>query len=736
MEFDELFKLTSDDYSIKMLERLFGGIISTMRGEGGDPEDLTMLSTIVGLVNQFCGLIAVLVVAFTTYTVIFDTAADGTTFGKSADTKYTILRVSAGIVAFIPVAGGFSLAQLGALYLMIGGSAFADTIWTETSEQMVAGNSFIYAPEPIAEADFLVRGEFARAMQALTSGYVCALHMNRIAEIENVAGGTTAVVFNPTSTPRSRSTEIYFRDADGEYGSGDNLCGSVTYDVTFSERRPELDNLNVADFDFAERIDLIVNNTVYTSANEAVWTVLNPAARDLALEITGYQGVARVRDRVVIENRIRTAVNEATALFTGNVSTKLIPDTELQTYQASVLEIANTSGWVFAANWQRGLAGIYTKLADARANLKIKADASNDIGRYFSSALGYAVSTSSGGTIADNVYQPFVQDTTYLQQFTGFVADLSSPDPGNYVTSMDAFDQEEEHDVAILRWLYRYLIQALAVTEGDTFTWTDPMVDVQEVGNGMLWSGGGILAASAVLDWGSGYLPLGGEALERLSDYVLDPVGWGLVIAGIVFVTVIPMTPLIYFVSAVFSWILLCIEAMFALPIATIVYFAPARESSLIGPWQKIVLTLFGLLLRPAFTVIGLIAALVAARIGLDLLFWIFQGLFSLANPGAGTAGAIFAFVGTVYVFLLLTVILLVWCSSLITELGDSALNWIGAGVSNLGRAPIADRAASMLDPAGAVRGARPTGLPSTSRPSLARQASASRRITKGQQAT
>lgn len=107
-DFSSLFERSEGDYAGSLLERLFGGVIPYLQGTADDLGAGNWLSTIFGLFNT-AGLLAVLIVtSYTIYTVIMDTASDGKVFGQRTDTKYTIMRTMAGLIAFVPVSGALS----------------------------------------------------------------------------------------------------------------------------------------------------------------------------------------------------------------------------------------------------------------------------------------------------------------------------------------------------------------------------------------------------------------------------------------------------------------------------------------------------------------------------------------------------------------------------------------------------------------------------------------------------
>lgn len=176
MEFDELFVSpdVGNDFSADILTRLFGGIIPRLHGSGDDTIVVgNWLETIFTVFNAFCLLAMLVVLTFTIYSMIFDTAADGKTFGQSADTKYTVLRTIFGVVGFVPIVGGFSLIQVAVLWLVSQGSAFADVTWRNVADDMLNGTpltsgSFARIPP---DSDRLVQ-QFGGAFDALATGHI------------------------------------------------------------------------------------------------------------------------------------------------------------------------------------------------------------------------------------------------------------------------------------------------------------------------------------------------------------------------------------------------------------------------------------------------------------------------------------------------------------------------------------------------------------------------------------
>ena len=102
----------------------------------------------------------------------------------------------------------------------------------------------------------------------------------------------------------------------------------------------------------------------------------------------------------------------------------------------------------------------------------------------------------------------------------------------------------------------------------------------------------------------------------------------------------LPLLPVLYFLAAAIGWFLIVVEAMIAMPIWLITKFFPARAPTLVGDSRRGYVFVLGLLVRPALIVIGLVASIVMARVGLDLINMVFRGILVMMVPDGGLAAS------------------------------------------------------------------------------------------------
>lgn len=673
MDFSDLFSLSDNDYAVDLLARVFGGVVEFVSGEGGSLTDGTLLTSLISIFNTACLLLAMIIGSYTTYVLVFDTAADGTTFGNQSDTKYTIVRILTGAIAFVPIQGGLTIAQLALIWLSVQGSALGDVAWRTVADGALRDEPVLASGAPLSETDYLINQQFANALFALSHGELCQRQMNRLAVLAQRPAGTTQRVVDSTNYGVTRTgflginstdythleRQVYYSDEGGSYGSADNLCASVSHQVEYIAAADGEDSA-----DFATRVGSGVLLNRYQAADDAITGDLLPTASQIADLI-----FAGERDREVIQLLMDNAVSSAFANYMAGITSGGLSDSEYEVLHSNLLDEVDTLGWPFALSWHRGITmAAYTSTGTA-AELQIYTSFDNGINSYFGGLLSRMT-----GSVDVAMFSKVNDDFGYLEQFEGFVIELGTYEPGATATVVNAGNSDTSG------WFYRLyqvLLEVFKVTDGgDTAIYLDPMADVITVGKQISAVGGTMIAAGAVADGVSMFGVLA-KGLGYVAEYLLYPVGWALLIFGFVLIAIIPAIPLVYFFAAVLSWLLTVVEIMFAAPLAVLAYFGPARDGTLIGPAAGILTSILGVALRPLFIIVGFVASLIIMRIGMDFLFLLFSGFLGFMTAG-GSWFTVIILVGLVCMYVLVTLYLVIMASSLITELGDRALSLAG----------------------------------------------------------
>ena len=746
MEFDELFVPPDigNDFSADILTRLFGGIILRLHGNGDDTIVVAnWLETIFTVFNSFCLLAMLVVLSYTIYAMIFDTAADGKTFGQSADTIYTILRTVFGVVGFVPIVGGFSLIQVAFLWLVLQGSALADVTWRNVADDMLSGTpltsgSFAHIPP---NSDMLVQ-QFGVAFDALVTGHLCGMNANRI---ERILSGDEEITADEISTTgstgaiRLRQSPLQLEDTSGFWdGLGGRQVVGMSYQMYFAEeaggaafsgRSNYCGSVGATDSYSAQtdgggglEVGLMAGRAQqqFSHLAEEVLPELSVAAQAVANSIYGGQ-----RDSAALLAPSRKAVYSAVASYLSGpaISTTISSDVVADVHDG-LLNMVTNEGWMLAPVWQRGVASTVTSIEFPGDTLAMQTTRNNQISDFLRGE-GYSRGERNTSVVREMVAKADADQDTW-DEIASNVINLSLPDVDTPVNAAMGEVPESAVNQRVINGLYRGILNVFSPVAANTadgnFGFIDPMLQVQRQGSILAGAGGTALAGGVALEVGNNsivgrganFLFGTGEAVGMVSSG-LTGAGSTLLIVGFIMLIILPLVPMIYFFTAILSWLLQIVEMMFAWPLAILQLFTPAHEPTLLGSsMSRPLLATFGVFLRPFFIIVGLVLAMMVISVMLYVLhtffgrLMFFDGVSGMDTTGdladlPGLAGyaasAIDGAMGiVVMIFLLIVYVLLAFLtvlygSQIISEFGETAMNLIGAGLGRFTQAgAIADK--------------------------------------------
>lgn len=722
--FDNLFEPATGEggggLAVAQLERIFGSIVRLAQGgEVSDTSD-SWLVTAIALFNS-AGLLMVTVVSlYTILTVAFDTARDGKAFGQGTDTRYTILRSVMGAIFFIPLSKGFTIAQIALLWLVIQGSALADKAWTLIAEKNISGDTFVQASKLSGSVDAAIASQFADALNALVIGNICAYGLNDINrqvtgdsdadDVIEFQSATKTVVKNQFAVDhrgddaeKAYVVRRYWKDTSETYRGSDNICGGVAYEqtVTFPTSGTSVfDNIRV---------------TAATKLRANYISAIDGLVSDASSIAAGIRNNDKADD---LTEMSVDAVREAQTTFISGLESDLESedfDAVVQQIQEDAIEAVTEDGWVLAPSWQRGISLATAEYRSTLGSLSLNVSAENN-SRWFlsnNSLDSSVLSWRDENPIAAQVTAQMAEQENSWATVAGRVL-KEVRHSGAGMTGMA--NNGEEVD-GVLNKLFSLMIDAMAVRDDSGYS--DPMVDVTEYGHGLMLAGGMVAAAAKATEYApaAGAMaggPVGygvGKVVSDIGETVLSPLGWGLLAAGFITASIIPLLPVVYYFSAVVSWLILVVESMFALPLAVLTLFTPSRSGTLIGSWNRILLTIFGVFLRPIFTVIGFFFGMLLIAVALDLAYTLFQDMLRMMQP-QGAFIRVFGLFGIVIAFVVVSFYTVLLGSGMITQIGDGAMAAIGVAFSgSQGEMNVGSRTDNALGVGRAIQPIRPGRL-------------------------
>lgn len=675
-----IFKPVDDDYAVITLERVFGPIVRAIAdgtGIGNSGDAASMLVQLITLLNLAILTFAAVVLIYMVYSSIMDTASDGKLMGQSTDARYTVLRSAAGVVLLLPVKGGFTIIQVVVIYLLVWGSGLADTAWSRVASENLNGVSFTAPSSKVGEGSQslspMTTRYFAEAFRVRTQGYLCANYLNNASQtlnlgatIKPVSGQKTTIISD--STGKSANYGWYFEDNGSSYGSAQNLCGSVkilTYEYTEPSQIENgwLQSVSGSDvmkftntFNYTTRLAAI-------NAEVSAMQLADSYAKAFADKIINNTRDTK-GDRDLIQNNVSEILKAYATSFKSNINSLQ----DQQEYSKKLLELATKNGWIFAANWQRMMSSIYIKVKSALESVAIGTASPATPEVIF--GIGYG----SAGSETAAFFQELREQNTYFDSLaSAFDAAATNKDAATIGQT------EFENGTQIASWLADTVTNLMGRSDIASNIWSDPLVEIQDMGTV-------ILTAAGAAKVGTTLASMAPNPAMSAVDSFLGPLATAMMVIGILLAIIVPFMPIIYYVGAVIGWAILAVEAIFAAPITVIMLFAPQRQANLVGSNHNVILTLFGVLLRPFFIVTGLIASYILIRVGIDVINVLFTGIVAVMAP-EGSISSIYLFLGSVFIYGLVVVTTVMHCCGLITGLSDYVLGWIGVGMSSLVKA-------------------------------------------------
>lgn len=694
--FKDIFTPVSGDYALISLRRVVGCTLDKIWGAadagGNSCAQADMVATAAGYFNIAVAIVASILVTYTVWTAIANTASEGEAMGNGTSTKYTVARLGLGAIFLMPISGGFSLAQILVLQILVWGSGAADNLWAKVSPMILVGGYNQVATLP--EDDSSTRKDIANAIQARAQGYICQKRLNEVAGMFNSAYKNTAAIEFYDKTDQSwwnynftSGTVIKgFRDVSGMFNNSTSLCGTLQYQLSNNVISSGNDDLAAADKAARVAMDAMALNAVKQGMSQALAQV-DKTASDISQQVTGQaRNDARVRE--LISNGVQAAQK---ALVGGVNSAVQSADSDVKELAQKYLEDAKSSGWVFALSWQRASINVYQYFQNMVNGTSLTSLPPENIYRVLQptslvSALteGFRNTTGTTQVIVDQ----YERDMGYLDNFSGYFSGFGSVSPsaaaGQTVSDQGFSGSSWGSWVSkAMRYVISQLQYAVQVsgTRGDA-QWSDPLARLTDIGAGLSSFGGAAMGASALGSAAAKLDPTG------LASSIADGAwGIGFLLASLGFWIggILPLTPLLYFFGAVVSWLVVGVEALIAVPIWVLTYFFPAKEPSLIGASRQGWLLLFGLLARPTLIIMGLLMSMLLMWAAFSILNIMFSSVFTLVVPLASWAvGASLLSVAALVMYAVAATVVIMNSCALISELGDAALRWVEIGVQSL----------------------------------------------------
>lgn len=588
-----------------------------------------MFTTLLGQMNAAVLQVASLLLGYSVYAAVVQTASEGKLLGQRYSSTWAPLRIAL-IAALLPMpedspAKGLSVAQLAVIEVAKLGSSLADDSVSAVAERIrtvpLPVTSF-----PASKAEPIVKdvlrnaicGELANTQDALVG-----IGEGRSAKIQ-IAVVKTADVPNRST---GATTITYSWDAFADKKFGTALCGQISV------------NIAGGDTGLGKEVRTLIASA-HTSALDAIIPHAEKIAKTFAYTYIG-QSASQWKDYTPDPG----VVGQLVDLYTATVDSKLkeVATTGTAAYRKMIADDVEKFSWL-------GFGSTYYKISMLNASLITATNATpSSLSPVWT--RDYKAKPEAGVimTIGDEAQ-------TMVRKLTAWF-DAASNSVGNAVKS--ATDWQSFFEVG------RILPILVDMSNEDSGQgYATAMIRISTLGHMLITASYGVMAVS----------------------YVVPAAGTVAVLAWILggyLAYVVPAMPYIFFMSAVVAWLALVVEGLIAVPLFTMMHLRMDGEGFARG-LETGYFTLLEIGLRPTMLVISTVAAFLVCNISLAIVLFTFtKALSSIVGDNvAGVSALIFG-----------AAILAIVCHSavnfsfgLVIEIGNRVSAWMEARVQALGQ--------------------------------------------------
>lgn len=606
------------------------------------------------------GLLAVGVFWFA-YNVVAATVESGESgefMGRRISTIWMPIRFGVGIVSLVPAFNGFCGAQVIMMYFAKMGIGLANLMTIAALSTMGSFNT----------ASANIQQDAMATVQAMFTSNVCMYAIANdnsesqpVIDVMGNYGGMVAATA-AKSVSGDGLSYAYSRPSPNGVG-GDSACGAVA--MTFTSNPVSSSgfvsggsgNLDLSGIRSAAK-------TAHASALAALDADMASLAKQYVDGLNSPQGSS-------IDFNARFA--SAAANYSNTVTTALQAQVQPQASAAmqAVTNEIKTKGFMALGSWYQTLAvvgSMVTNTAGAKAEITTPSDPS-----------------------------VFAYRNTYLKALSGLKSVAAVNDSAKTGNSVDSvFAKTFTPGQSIVNSIANWSISGVAGT--------NPIIELKNVGDGIIWVGTGALATFAVVKSASkaannaangvveqvATVGLAGAATGAVEG-ALDAAGpfvtmliMALFFFGVTLAVYIPMLPFVTWFGGIMAWFANIMEGLVASPVGAFVHLE-AEGDGMGQRSQHSYLFLLGVLLRPPLMVFGFIIASLAIKVLGGILLILFAP--ALANAQWNSMTGLVMICGYLFVFIGLALTLVHGSFNLIHIIPDQVITWAGGHISGtLGR--------------------------------------------------
>lgn len=699
---ESMFTPPATDLSINLLGQLFGSVGGVLPGSSGQ-----VLGQLFKALNYGMVLLAGAVVTYTVLMSVVNTAQDGQFMGQQRNTAWTVIRTVGGISLLVPKATGYSFIQVFIMWAVVQGVGLADTLWTKALQYLGHGSLVSSGP---GSMNSNMTTMIPYSIDLLES-QVCLQGLIKITNDARNQGGTQVPNYAwGTSYANGKISFGATNTSNPDYATLKNVCGEM---------------------DFSG----VINN----SSNASYTIPLESAAKDMAGSLasvgvlynrTYAPGTSPTNDTgKVVRSIAATGVVAAAANFINAMSPTMQAQSTSCNHSATTnfMAGAQSQGWITAGGYYYNLAQISNSCdptlssgaldqtqapalsGAALSMLKTQLKNTQALDNLSNNLIDMPSSTGASGDTpsqcgnnplsnSQGICISVLSRAVWAQIMSASNAKGGYSYQGNWQTSAQIGAAMAGTAVAaflgagpvggLVVTIILSSIGALLVQFQNDFTDANmPLTNVAKLGNQMISAALAIWIAStavmfitaAVMSVMNSMTGMGAAVISSAMTMVpvMTSVVVALIVNGVMLAVYVPLIPfLIYFFTTI-GWMMSVVEAMVAGPLVALGVTHPEGHD-LLGKSEQSLMLLLSVFMKPVAMIIAFFAAMILAKVGVQLLNMGFSEVINHLGSG------MFQALGLILVYTMALIRVVNMCFSVVYLLPDRIMRWIGVSPDSI----------------------------------------------------
>lgn len=134
-----------NDKSVEYMRNIFGNVVDVIHGESGPASPDSVIGALSSILNLAVLAITGLVILYVIAVGVLNSAHEGNPLGKMYSSMWVPLRMLFALMLVLPMASGYSVMQIGVIWLAGQGVGIANSVWNAGLDHVAVKGS-LYPP--------------------------------------------------------------------------------------------------------------------------------------------------------------------------------------------------------------------------------------------------------------------------------------------------------------------------------------------------------------------------------------------------------------------------------------------------------------------------------------------------------------------------------------------------------------------------------------------------------------